>query len=72
VSITLLRGGCGKITRQLGNIENNTRFFLDKNYVLKCNFWLCEVGCVIFGMKHKKGQKKSRDRDFQGWNNVAV
>jgi hypothetical protein len=28
--MTLLRRGCGKITRQLGNIENNTRFFLEK------------------------------------------
>ena len=28
---------------------------------------------MIFGMKHKKGQKKTvRDRGFQGWNNVAV
>jgi hypothetical protein len=34
---------------------------------------LREVGCVIFGMKHKKEQKKTaRDRDFQGWNDVAV
>ena len=28
---------------------------------------------MIFGMKHKKGQKKTaRDRGFQGWNDVAV
>jgi len=36
-------------------------------------YWLREVGCVIFGMKHKKGQNKTaRDRGFQGWNDVAV
>jgi hypothetical protein len=28
--MTLLWGGCGKITRQLGNIKNNTRFFKKK------------------------------------------
>jgi len=33
---------------------------------------LREVGCVIFGMKHKKGKKTARDRGFQGWNDVAV
>jgi len=28
---------------------------------------------VIFGMKHKKRQKKTaRDRGLQGWNDVAV
>jgi hypothetical protein len=32
-----------------------------------------EVGCMIFGMKHKKRQKKNaRDRGFQCWNDVAV
>jgi hypothetical protein len=33
-----------------------------------------EVGCVIFGMKHKKRQKKknARDNSLQGWNDVAV
>jgi len=32
-----------------------------------------EVGCVIFGMNHKKRQKKNtRDRGLQGWNDVAV
>jgi hypothetical protein len=32
-----------------------------------------EVGCVIFGMKHKKRQKKNaRDKGLQGWNDVAV
>jgi hypothetical protein len=32
-----------------------------------------EVGCVIFGMNHKKRQKTTvRDRGFQGWNDVAV
>jgi hypothetical protein len=31
-----------------------------------------EVGCVIFGMKHKKNKKNTRDRGLQGWNNMAV
>jgi hypothetical protein len=32
-----------------------------------------EVGCVIFGMNHKKKAKKTaRDRVLQGWNDVAV
>jgi phage I-like protein len=33
-----------------------------------------EVGCVIFGMKHKtkKQNKKARDNGFQGWNDMAV
>jgi hypothetical protein len=31
-----------------------------------------EVGCVIFGMKHKKDQKNMRDKGLQGWNDVAV
>jgi len=34
---------------------------------------LREVGCVIFGMKHKKNAKTTaRDKGFQGWNDVAV
>jgi hypothetical protein len=32
-----------------------------------------EVGCVIFGMKHKKMQKKNtRDKGLQGWNDMVV
>ena len=32
-----------------------------------------EVGCMIFGMKHKKGKKKNmRDKGLQGWNDMAV
>jgi len=32
-----------------------------------------EVGCVIFGMNHKKKAKKPvRDRGLQGWNDVVV
>ena len=32
-----------------------------------------EVGCVIFGMNHKRRQKKTaRYRGLQGWNDVAV
>jgi hypothetical protein len=31
-----------------------------------------EVGCVIFGMKHKKDQKNTRNNSLQGWNNKAV
>jgi len=68
VSITLLRGGCGKITRQLDNIENNTRFFLTKIYVSKSNFWLRDFWYVA----QKRVKKTARDRGFQGWNNVAV
>jgi hypothetical protein len=31
-----------------------------------------EVGCVIFGMKHKKDKKNTRNNGLQGWNNMAV
>jgi len=32
-----------------------------------------EVGCVIFGMKYKKRQKKNaRDKGLQGWNDMAI
>ena len=31
-----------------------------------------EVGCVIFGINHKKGKKTARDRGLQGWNDVAI
>jgi hypothetical protein len=32
-----------------------------------------EVGCVIFGMNHKKKAKTyARDNSLQGWNDVAV
>jgi len=30
------------------------------------------VGCVIFGMKHKKSQNNARDNGIQGWNDVAA
>jgi len=33
-----------------------------------------EVGCVIFGMTHKKKEAKryARDNGLEGWNEVAV
>jgi hypothetical protein len=32
-----------------------------------------KVGCVIFGMNHKRRQKKTtRDKGLQGWNDMAV
>jgi len=32
-----------------------------------------EVGCVIFGMTHKKKAKiYARDKGLEGWNEVAV
>jgi hypothetical protein len=32
-----------------------------------------EVGCVIFGLKHKKKAKKNaRNNGLQGWNDMAV
>jgi hypothetical protein len=31
-----------------------------------------EVGCVIFGMKHKKTKNNARDNSLQGWNDVAI
>jgi hypothetical protein len=37
--MTMLRGGCEKITRQLGNIENDMIFFL-KKIVLKSDLSL--------------------------------
>jgi len=30
-----------------------------------------EVGCVIFGMNHKKAKKYATDNSLQGWNDVA-
>jgi len=57
--MTLLWGGCGKITRQLGNIENNKIcFFL--NYVLKSNFSLWKYVAWFFVWSRKK-KKKTRE-----------
>jgi len=58
--MTLLWGGYGKITRQLGNIENNTRFFRKKNMFQNL---ISRYGSMLrdFGMKHKKKQKKPRE-----------
>jgi hypothetical protein len=38
----MLRGGSGRITLQLGNIENN-KIFLKKNYVVKSNLSLTHI-----------------------------
>jgi hypothetical protein len=31
-----------------------------------------EVGCVIFGMTHKKTKRYARDNGLKGWNEVAI
>jgi hypothetical protein len=43
--MTMLREGCGRITWQLGNIGNNTIFFL-KKYILKSNLSLTHIKFV--------------------------
>jgi hypothetical protein len=51
----MLQGGCGRITRQLGNIENNTIFC----FIILCfkiSFVTMEVSCVISGMTQKKAK----------------
>jgi len=60
VRMTLLWGGYGKITRQLGNIENNIRFFRKK--IMFQNL-ISRYGSRLrdFGMKHKKRQKQPRE-----------
>jgi hypothetical protein len=76
--MTMLRGGCGRITRQLGNIENNTIFFFKKNYVLKSIFSLTHINFVDGSKLHdflyeaqKKAKTYARDNGLQGWNDVA-
>ena len=54
---TMLLGEYERMTRQLGNIENNIYFW----FIILCSkFYLVtmEVGCVIFGMTPKKKNKK--------------
>jgi len=31
-----------------------------------------KVGCVIFGINHRKAKKYARDKGLQGWNDMAV
>ena len=59
----MLRWGFGRITLQLGNIENNMIFFKNLLYI-KISFvinsykiHLYHVGCVTFGMRCKKKLK---------------
>jgi len=70
--MTLLWGGCGKITRQLGNIENNTRFFKKKimfqNLISRYGSRLRD----FWYEAQKKTTKIARDNGLQGWNDVAV
>jgi hypothetical protein len=61
VRMTLLWGGCEKITRQLGNIENNTMFFKKKIYVSKFNFSLWKYVVWFLVWSTKKGKKKPRE-----------
>jgi len=68
-----LQGGCGKITRQLGNIKNNTRFFLDKTLCFEMLFLVAWSRLRDFWYEaQKKAKQTTRDRGFQGWNDVAV
>jgi hypothetical protein len=78
MQMTILRGGCGRIMWQLGNIENDTIFFL-KFYILKSNLSLTHIkfvyGCRLrdFWYEAQKKEKKyARDNDLQGWNDVVV
>ena len=72
VRTTILSGKYERITRQLGDIENNIYFW----FIILCSkFYLVtmEVGCVIFGMTPKKKTKRyERDNGLEGWNEVAV
>jgi len=55
----MLWGGCGKITRQLGNIENNTIFFFKKLFL---NL-ICHYGSRLrdFWYEAQKNAKKTRE-----------
>jgi len=77
--MTMLRGGCGRIMRQLGNIKNDTIFFFKKNYVLKSNLSLTYIRFVdgsrlrdFWYEVQKKAKKYARDDCLQSWNDVAV
>jgi len=70
--MTMLRGGCERITRQLGNLENNMIFFLKKNYVLKSNLSLTHIKfidgsrfCDFWYEAQKKAKKYARDNGVQ-------
>jgi hypothetical protein len=70
--MTKLWGGCGKITRQLGNIENNTRFFRKK---FMFQLLISRYGSRLRDFwyeSQKKAKKTTRDKGLQGWNDVAV
>jgi hypothetical protein len=43
----MLRGQCGRITLQLGNIKNNTIFFLKTIYILKSNLSLTHIKYIV-------------------------
>jgi hypothetical protein len=73
-----LRGRCGWITRQLGNIKNDKVFF-KTNYILYSNSSLTHIkfvnGCRLCDFWYeaqKKAKKYTRDNGLQGWNNVVV
>jgi len=57
----MLWGGYGKITRQLGNIENN---MIICHYGSRLRDFLYEA--------QKKAKTNARDNGLQGWNDVAV
>jgi hypothetical protein len=70
--MTMLRGGCERITRQLGNLENNMIFFLKKNYVLKGNLSLTHIKFIdgsrfldFWYEAQKKTKKYARDNGVQ-------
>ena len=59
--------------RQLGNIENNTRFFLGKKFIFQ--LLISRYGSRLRDFLYeaqKKTKKTARDRGLQGWNDVAV
>jgi hypothetical protein len=77
--MTMLRGGCRRITRQLGNIENDTIFFFIKNYVLNSSLSLTYIKFVdgsrlrdFWYEVQKKVKKDARDNGLQGLNDVVV
>jgi len=77
--MTMLRGGCRRITRQLGNIKNDTIFFFIKNYVLNSSLSLTYIKFVdgsrlrdFWYEVQKKVKKDARDNGLQGLNDVVV
>jgi hypothetical protein len=71
--MTMLWGGCWRITQQLDNIENNTIFFLKSNLSLICIKYVHGCRLCHFWYEAQKNKKKyAKDNVLPGWNDMAV